>query len=112
MQPNGVCHFPLLDVILLEQQSSFFVTAMQSNCSFAMLPLHDYNPTTCMWKQVANNYILRLKMFKFFRLIKLVIIMVLGNVEDERTFSTLIFMKSKLINQLTTHLDLVVKIYA
>jgi hypothetical protein len=102
----------LLDAILSEQQSSFFIIAMQSNCSFAMLPLRAYNPTTCMWKQVANSYILRLKMFKFFRLIELVIIMVLGNVEDERTFSTLIFMKSKLINQLTTHLDLVVKIYA
>jgi len=38
--------------------------------------------------------------------------MVLGNVEDERTFSTLTFMKSKLKNRLTTHLDLVVKTYA
>jgi len=36
----------------------------------------------------------------------------LGSVEDERTFSTFIFMKSKLRNQLTTHLDLVVKMYA
>jgi hypothetical protein len=38
--------------------------------------------------------------------------MVLGNVEDEKTFFILTFMKSKLKNRLTTHLDLVVKIYA
>ncbi len=42
----------------------------------------------------------------------IIIVMVLGNVEDERTFSTLTFMKSKLKNQLTTHLDLVVRMYA
>ncbi len=47
-----------------------------------------------------------------FRLIELAIIMVLGNVEDERTFSTITFMKSKLRNQLTTHLDFVVRMYA
>jgi hypothetical protein len=41
-----------------------------------------------------------------------VAVMVLGNVEDERCFSTLSFMKSKLWNQLTTHLDLVVKMFA
>jgi hypothetical protein len=50
-------------------------------------------------------------MFKFFRLVELVIFMVLGSAEDERTFFTLTFMKSKLTNQLTTHLVLVVKTY-
>jgi hypothetical protein len=37
--------------------------------------------------------------------------MVLGSVEDERCFSTLSFVKSKLKNKLTTHLDLVVWMY-
>jgi len=37
--------------------------------------------------------------------------MVLGNVEDECTFSSLVFMKLKLRNQLMTHLDLVVQMY-
>lgn len=37
---------------------------------------------------------------------------VLGNVEDKHTFVTLTFVKSKLENWLTTHLDLVVQIYA
>jgi hypothetical protein len=38
--------------------------------------------------------------------------MVLGSVEDERTFFTLTFMKSKLKNQLTNHFDFVVRMYA
>jgi hypothetical protein len=37
--------------------------------------------------------------------------MVLGNVEDECTFSNLVIMKLKLWNQLTTHLDLIVQMY-
>jgi hypothetical protein len=32
--------------------------------------------------------------------------------EDERTFSTLMFIKSKLQNQLCEHLDLVVRMFA
>jgi hypothetical protein len=39
-------------------------------------------------------------------------VMVLGSMEDKYCFSTLSFMKSKLWNQLTTHFDLVVKMFA
>ncbi len=38
--------------------------------------------------------------------------MVVNNVEDEKNFSTINFMKSKLHNHLTTHLNLVVWMYA
>ena len=37
---------------------------------------------------------------------------VLGSVEDERTFSTLNFMKNKLRNRLLTHLPVVVGMHA
>jgi hypothetical protein len=40
------------------------------------------------------------------RLVELAIVQVIGSVEDERTFSTLIFMKSKLLNRLTRHLNI------
>ncbi len=65
-----------------------------------------------MWRQMANSQILKFKMSKLFRLVELVIVMVLGNVEGGKTFFTLTFMKSKLINRLITHLNPVVKIYA
>ncbi len=39
-------------------------------------------------------------------------VMILGSVEDEHCFFTLLFMKSKLQNRLTIHLDLVVRMFA
>jgi hypothetical protein len=40
-------------------------------------------------------------------------VIIIGSVEDETTFSNLSFMENKLHNCLTTHLDLVViKMYA
>jgi hypothetical protein len=40
-------------------------------------------------------------------MVKLVLVEVVGSVEDKRCFSTLAFMKSKLQNKLITHLPLV-----
>jgi len=42
---------------------------------------------------------------------EIVIVLVLGSVEDKRTFSVVNFMKSKFCNHLTTHLDLLVKLH-
>jgi hypothetical protein len=39
-------------------------------------------------------------------------VQIVGNVKDERCFSMLAFMKSKLHNRLTTHLPLVVQMFA
>jgi hypothetical protein len=39
------------------------------------------------------------------------IIQVISNVENERTFSTLTFMRSKLWNQLVGHLDNVIRMF-
>jgi hypothetical protein len=101
-----LCHPPLLDATLLEWQSSCFVTL---DCNSSM---HDCNPTIRMWRWMANSQILKLKMFKFFKVVQLISAMVLGSVEDERTFLPPTLMKSQLRNWLTTHLDLVVKTYA
>jgi len=45
------------------------------------------------------------------KLVELAIVMVLDNVEDEKTFSIFNFMKSKLHNHLTTHLSLMVRMH-
>jgi hypothetical protein len=44
------------------------------------------------------------KFSKYIKLIEIVVIQVLGFVENEKTFSTIRFMKSRLQNQLNTHL--------
>jgi hypothetical protein len=48
---------------------------------------------------------------KYFKLAKIVIAQVLGSIEDEWTFSTLSFMKSKLQNRFNEHLFMVVNMY-
>jgi hypothetical protein len=50
-------------------------------------------------------------LLEYLKLVQLAIIMVLGSVEDGMTFSNVNFLKSKLWNQLTIHLDLVVKTF-
>jgi hypothetical protein len=69
------------------------MTAMQSNSEVAMKPLHDCNPTTQIWRRFASNVILKDRNSKYFKLVELAIVVVLGSVEDEHTF-----MKSKLRN--------------
>ncbi len=46
------------------------------------------------------------------KLAKLAMVQIVGSVEDEKCFSTLAFLKSKLWNKLTTHLPLVVRMFA
>ncbi len=65
---------PLLDYVLLEQQSNFFVTTMQSNSEVAMKPPHDYNPIIRMWKRFASSVILRDRIFEYFKFIELAIV--------------------------------------
>jgi hypothetical protein len=88
------------------------MTTMQSNIEIALKPLHDCNPTTQMWRRFTSNVILKNNFFKYFKLVEFAIDVILGNVEDECTFSTIIFMKSKLRNHLTSNLNLVVNMYA
>ncbi len=49
---------------------------------------------------------------EYLKLDELAIIMVLGSVEDEKTLSNVNFLKLKLWNWLTIHLDLVVRMFA
>ncbi len=102
----------LLDGALLHQQVSFFTITMKNNSHGALhLPL-DCNLITKMWAQLATNVIMAQKLLQFLKLVEIAIVMVVGSVEDERIFSTVNFMKSKLCNCLTTHLNLVVWMYA
>jgi hypothetical protein len=46
------------------------------------------------------------------KVVKLVVVQIMGFVEDEKTFSTLTFMKTRLWNRLCEYLDLVVRMIA
>jgi hypothetical protein len=85
---------------------------MKSNNHGALHLLLDCNPTTKLWGRLASNVIVVDKLLEYLKLIELTIVMVLGSVEDERIFSNVNFLKLKLCNWLTIHLDLVVKMFA
>ncbi len=102
---------PLLNLIIFYEQC-FLKLTMHNHAQSAMLPPHDCNLTTHLWERIGSNVILNHHMFEWFKLVKLCMVMVLGNMEDERTFSNMAFIKKKLQNCLTTHLNFVVWMYA
>ncbi len=109
--PNVTLVVGLLDGALLDEQTFFFTITMKNNSHGTLHPPPDCNPTTKMWARFIANVIVAHKLSKFFKLVEIAIVMVVGSVKDDKTFSTINFMKSKLCNHLTTHLDLVVQMY-
>ncbi len=93
---------------ILDLQTFFFKLIMKSQASKATPKTRDKNPMTKLWHQLATNNLLVHHLFKFMQLVKLAIVKVINKVEDERTFSTLTFMNSKLWNRLARHLDIVI----
>jgi hypothetical protein len=58
------------------------------------------NPLTSFWQTLEAFHILWHYFLKFLKLVEInAIVQVLGSMEDERTFSILFFMKSKLRNR-------------
>jgi hypothetical protein len=69
---------------------------MQNHAQSTMLPPCDCNPTTHLWERLGFNVILNHHLFGWFKLAKFCMVTVLDNMEDERTFSNLAFIKTKL----------------
>lgn len=69
----------------------------------------DRNPLTKLWQKVSQNILMAQRLSEFIKVVEIAITTVLGNTEEERTFSALSFMKSKLCNCLGSHLDTTVK---
>jgi hypothetical protein len=72
----------------------------------------DKNPVTKVWKKVGQNVLMLSRLLEFMKLAKITFTTILGSVEDERTFSTLGFMKSKLRNCLGEYLNTCVKLFS
>ena len=69
------------------------------------------NPLSRLWKKLSSNALLASKLSEFLKIAEVATVNVMGSVEDERTFSTLNYMKSKIQNNLDEHLDLVVRMF-
>jgi hypothetical protein len=80
---------------------------MKSNAT-CVAPPFDLNLLTKMWHLVTTFRVFLSSFSKYVKLVELAMVQIIGSVEDEKCFSILALMKSKLRNMLTTHLTLVV----
>lgn len=107
-------HFiqPLISRDQLMSQRSLFKTCMKSNARAALMPPFDLNPLTRVWRVLDGNSSLCQSFSEFLKLAELAVTHVIGSVEDERLFSALKFVKSKLRASLDDHLQVAVGMYA
>jgi len=85
-----------------------FVFSMTNNIKLEMQKPFDVNPVIKLWKTFTSFWILKNKILEFIKLVELAIVKVFGSIEDEHYFFMLTFMKKKLWNRLTMHLELVI----
>jgi hypothetical protein len=97
----------------LENQVSVFKATMLVNCIKIMesRDITKTNPLTLLWLTLAPSNYLNGYMPEWFKVAQIAIVTVIGSVEDERTFSTLTWMKSKVRNRLSAHLDCTLRVY-
>jgi hypothetical protein len=87
---------PIMNHVILDQQSTLFKLTMLNHCQDAMSSQNDVNMTTRLWERIVPSGNLNQKFTKWFKMAKLCNVLMLGNVEDECTFSNLAFIKTKL----------------
>ena len=85
---------------------------MKSHAHSAMAEPKDANPITKLWQKVGTNGLLLNRLSEFIKVVEIAITAVLGNVEDERIFLNLAFIKLKLRNKLGVHLDTCVRLFS
>lgn len=109
----------LLDARKLESEQHLFRVSMVHNSAYACeLPpmgssTNMVNPLTKLWRCLDSNSALAGNFQEYIKLAQIAMVQVLGSVEDERTFSSLSFLKDKLRNRLdNSHLALVVGMHA
>jgi hypothetical protein len=93
----------VLLVNIIDLQSSFFKITMMFNAQWAMNQPMDLNLVLRLWKRLSSNVLLCAQLSKFTKVTKLAMVQIMGFVKDERTFSTLTFMKTRLWNCLCEH---------
>ncbi len=91
--------------------SSFFKITMMFNAQWVMDQSMDLNFMFRLWKKLSDNGLLCAWLFEFMKVTKLAVVQIMGFVKDEKTFSTLTFMNTRLWNRLCEHLDIVVRMF-
>jgi hypothetical protein len=101
-----------LDSKALDMQAVLFKLTMKSHAAKAMECPDSVNPVTKVWQKLGCNALLLSKLSEYMKLAEVAVTVVLGSCEDERTFSTLSFMKSKVRNRLHGNLDTCIRLFS
>lgn len=88
----------LLLVHAMDLQVSFFKMTMGHNFDPILYEESDFSPLTKMWHKVFRSPLINHKLSEFIKLVKIVVVQVLGYIQDEHIFNTMAFMKIKLWN--------------
>lgn len=107
---NGVTINEILDETRLRNQSYSFANIMREQYVVMENP-NEEGVVTKLWKNLGESNQLREAILEYFKLTNLCLTMILGSVEDERGFSTLSFLKSKVRNKLDKKLGNCLKLY-
>jgi hypothetical protein len=86
----------LLLVHALDLHVSFFKMTMGHNSNPILCEESDLNPLTRMQCKVSRFPFHNHKLLKLIKLAKIIVVLVLGSVENERNFNIVAFMKTKL----------------
>ncbi len=81
---------------------------MKNNVKLTMQKSFDINLLTKLWRTFLSSQILEQKILEYIKLVELVVVQMIGSIKDECCFSTFTFMKTKLNNRLTKHVELVI----
>jgi hypothetical protein len=116
-QENGESNANTVSILnrrLMEDQMILFKSTMISNSPPIMqsLSIKKDDPLSLLWVKLSASSYFTGYMSEWFKLAKIAVVTVIGSVEDERTFSTLSWMKSKTRNRLNQHLDCTLRLYS
>ncbi len=112
LKKKGVIMKALLDGHVLDVQCVFFKMTMVANSEAIMKEDFIVNLVTWLWTKISSSSIFKHKLREFIKLVEIAYVQVFGSMENEHCFSIMAFMKNKLKNRLTCHLDLCTSFYA
>jgi hypothetical protein len=93
-------------------QAVLFKLTMKSYATKAIETPNSVNPVTKVWQKLGYNALLLSKLSEYTKLAEIAVTVVLGSCKDERTFSTLSFIKNKIRNQLHGNLDICIRLFS
>jgi hypothetical protein len=92
-------------------QSSFFKKIMLHNVEVFLWKENDLDPLTKLWCKFFSFPVLNHKLLEYIKLVEIAIVQVLSLDENNQTFNIVSFMKNKLQNNVSTHLDLCTRFF-